>query len=231
MVSVPERYHGDRGQSHAGIAMKYDSGMIALWRKFLDWEWYEDVNTKAVFIHLLLIANWKDKKWQGRLIKRGQCWISRGNLAKKTGLSVQNVRTALEHLEATGEITKKSTNSGMLITIEKYKDYQIPISKANQQDSQQANKPPTSDQPQLNKDNKDNKRGKEIPPPIEEVKKYISEKGYDVDAERWYDFYAAKGWMIGKNKMKDWKAAVRTWAKRDENQKRKDGPPAFKEIN
>ena len=37
--------------------------------------------------------------------------------------------------------------------------------------------------------------------------------------------------MIGKNKMKDWKAAVRTWAKRDENQKKKDEPPAFKEIN
>lgn len=74
-------------------------------------------------------------------------------------------------------------------------------------------------------------KGKKIPPSIEEVHKYISEKGYDVDAERWYDFYAAKGWMIGKNKMKDWKAAVRTWAKRDENQKKKDEPPAFKEIN
>lgn len=49
---------------------------------------------------------------------------------------------------------------------------------------------------------------------------YISEKGYTVDAQRFIDFYEAKGWMIGKNKMKDWRAAVRTWMRRpDEPQK------------
>ena len=51
------------------------------------------------------------------------------------------------------------------------------------------------------------------PPTIEEVKAYCSERNNCVDAEKWFDFYAAKGWMIGKNKMKDWQAAVRTWEK------------------
>lgn len=53
------------------------------------------------------------------------------------------------------------------------------------------------------------------PPTIEEVEGYIKEKGYTVDAQRFIDFYESKGWMVGKNKMKDWKAAVRTWQQRE----------------
>lgn len=64
------------------------------------------------------------------------------------------------------------------------------------------------------------KRTAFVAPSLQEVKDYISEKGYTVDAQRFIDFYEAKGWMIGKNKMKDWRAAVRTWMRRpDEPQK------------
>ena len=64
------------------------------------------------------------------------------------------------------------------------------------------------------------KRAAFVAPSLQEVKNYISEKGYTVDAQRFIDFYEAKGWMIGKNKMKDWRAAVRTWMRRpDEPQK------------
>lgn len=58
---------------------------------------------------------------------------------------------------------------------------------------------------------KDNSRGKFKPPSVEEVAKYCVERNNTVDPEAFVDFYAAKGWMVGKNKMKDWKAAVRTW--------------------
>ena len=50
-----------------------------------------------------------------------------------------------------------------------------------------------------------------IPPTLQEVQAYCQERGNKVDAEQFIDFYAAKGWMVGKNKMKDWKACVRTW--------------------
>ena len=53
------------------------------------------------------------------------------------------------------------------------------------------------------------------PPTLEEVKSYCSERKNNVDAETFINFYESKGWMIGKNKMKDWKAAVRTWEKKD----------------
>lgn len=51
------------------------------------------------------------------------------------------------------------------------------------------------------------------PPTVEEVREYVREKGYHVDPETFVDFYASKGWLVGKSPMKDWRAAVRTWAK------------------
>lgn len=50
-----------------------------------------------------------------------------------------------------------------------------------------------------------------IPPTVEEVQAYITEKGYHISAEKFVDYYTANGWMVGKTKMKDWKAAVRNW--------------------
>lgn len=50
-------------------------------------------------------------------------------------------------------------------------------------------------------------------PTIEEVQNYCLERNNNVDAKRWYDFYVSKGWLVGKSKMRDWKASVRTWEK------------------
>ena len=50
-------------------------------------------------------------------------------------------------------------------------------------------------------------------PTVEEVSAYVQEKGYNVDAEHFVSYYESNGWKVGRNPMKDWKAAVRTWAK------------------
>lgn len=55
------------------------------------------------------------------------------------------------------------------------------------------------------------------PPSLEEVKDYCKERNNTVNAETFIDFYASKGWVVGKTKMKDWKASIRTWEKRDNN--------------
>ena len=52
-------------------------------------------------------------------------------------------------------------------------------------------------------------------PTIEDVQAYCKERGKGVDAQKWYDYYSANGWKVGKNPMKDWKAAVRTWERSD----------------
>ena len=77
----------------------------------------------------------------------------------------------------------------------------------------------TDTQVRLGKDSigKDN-RGFQ-PPSLEEVKAYCKERNNHVDPERFIDFYESKGWMVGKNKMKNWKACVRTWEQRDKGSK------------
>lgn len=62
------------------------------------------------------------------------------------------------------------------------------------------------------------------PPTVDEVREYCRERGNSVDAERFVDFYTAKGWKVGKSPMKDWKAAVRTWEKGDGDGKRRSQP-------
>ena len=56
-----------------------------------------------------------------------------------------------------------------------------------------------------------------VPPSAEEVQEYMVKIGYNGDPQKWIDFYTGKGWMIGKNKMVDWRAAVRTWKGNDKN--------------
>lgn len=53
------------------------------------------------------------------------------------------------------------------------------------------------------------------PPSVQEIEEYCREKGFLLDAERFVDYYASVGWRVGKNPMKDWRAAVRTWVKKD----------------
>lgn len=65
------------------------------------------------------------------------------------------------------------------------------------------------------KKKKVNKSTNFTPPTIEEVSEYCKQRKNSVDCSRFIDFYSMKGWMVGKNKMKDWKAAVRTWEKND----------------
>lgn len=101
-----------------------EKGYIGLYRKIRDWEWYTDINTKVLFIHLILSVNHCDKNWRGQLIKRGQFISSFENLASATGLTVQEVRTALDKLILTKDIIKVSTNKHSTITVTNYNLYQ-----------------------------------------------------------------------------------------------------------
>ena len=105
-------------------------GFVKLHRQFLDWEWYDDVPTKTLFIHLLLTVNFEEGKWQGRIVKRGSCITSLKKLAEATKLSIRQTRTALKHLEATQEITKISTPKYTEILINNYDKYQQVTNKA-----------------------------------------------------------------------------------------------------
>jgi CTP-dependent riboflavin kinase len=100
------------------------NGFVKIYRSLLEWEWWDDINTFRLFMTILLLANWKEKKWHGKTIARGSLWTSLDTLSKESGLTIQQTRTALEHLKSTGEITDQSTNDGRLITVENYSKFQ-----------------------------------------------------------------------------------------------------------
>lgn len=105
------------------------SDYIKLHRKFLEWEWYRNEHTKNLFIHCLLKANWKESKFEGNVIQRGSFVSSIDILANETGLTSDEVRTAIKHLICTGEITKQSTNKYTVFSVVNYDLYQ-PVSQA-----------------------------------------------------------------------------------------------------
>ncbi len=125
-------------------------GWVKLHRSILEWEWYSDINTKVLFLHLLLKSNHKDKKFQGMTVKRGQVVTGLSILSLETSLSVQRLRTSLNKLKSTNEITIETSTKGTVITIVNYDFYQI--SDDDQQAEQQtSNKRSTSEQQTSNK--------------------------------------------------------------------------------
>jgi hypothetical protein len=206
-------------------------GYIALYRVLLDKPiWKKSTpEQKTILITLLLMANYEENEWEwmGQKFKvfPGQFVTSLDSIVNACGkgITIQNVRTALERFEKLEFLTSGATKCGRLITILKWQTYQVEKKKTNKDSnigltktSHRTNKDLTPN----NKDNKDNKDNKNIsngftPPTLEEIQAYCKERNNKVDAERWIDFYSSKGWMIGKNKMRDWKAAVRTWEKND----------------
>lgn len=104
--------------------MAEKSTWIKIDRNILNWGWYKDTNTKALFIHLLLKANIKQGNFMGVEIKRGELATSYASLSKETGMTVKNVRTALEHLKATQEVAIKRHSKFSVISILNYSSYQ-----------------------------------------------------------------------------------------------------------
>lgn len=100
-------------------------GYIKIHRKFMEWGWYKDPNTKAVFLHLLLLARFNEGKYMNQELEPGQVIVGRKKLAEELGLSERNVRTALKHLISTNEVTIKSTNKWSVVTIVNWAKYQF----------------------------------------------------------------------------------------------------------
>ena len=147
------------------------AGYIKLYRKFAEWEWYQDANVVRVFLHLLLTANYEDKRWQGKSVGKGQVIVGRKRLAEALNLTERNIRTALEKLESTGEIKREVTNKYTLITICNYVSYQSTEECERPTNDQQT----TNKRPQL-KNIKNIKKEKKIIHTHTRMRAYVCER-------------------------------------------------------
>jgi hypothetical protein len=187
------------------------SGWIKLHRSLKEWEWYDDHNATRLLLHLLVSVNYEDKQWKGHTVKAGSMITSWESLSKEIGLSVKQIRLAMNKLESSKEILRFTTNKWQAVTLVKWEKLQgCDSEKGSQRDSQRA----------TTKEYKEIKKVF-IVPTVQEVMEYCKERKNLVEANKFVDFYESKGWMVGSNKMKDWKAAVRTWEKDSDKNKMK----------
>ena len=133
-----------------------DNGYMKLFRKISEWEWYDDPVTFKVFLHFLITARWQDGSWHGIEIKRGEVLESLPSIARKNGLTVQNVRTAIQHLLNTNSITIRKVRRCHIYRVSEYEKYQC------QQDYQQeSNREVTGNQQKGNREVTAHKESKE----------------------------------------------------------------------
>ena len=127
-----------------------NSGFIMLPRNFMYWRWYKNANTMRVFLHLVMSANYTEHDFEGMTVRRGQVVTSHPLLSAKLKLSEQQIRTALEHLKSTGEITVRITSKFSIITINSFDSFQ-PVTDRSTGGQQPFNRPVTDKQQQYNK--------------------------------------------------------------------------------
>lgn len=88
------------------------TGYIRLFRSIREWDWYTDTNTKAVWLHCLLSANYKPKNWRGLTIQPGSFVSSNRQIAAETDISRKAVDRAIRNLKSTGELTTERVGKG-----------------------------------------------------------------------------------------------------------------------
>jgi hypothetical protein len=193
-------------------------GWIKTHRKLQEWEWYNNSNMVHLLIHLVLSANHKDGNWRGQVVKRGQLITGFKSLNSITGISIQSLRTCLERLKSTSEITIKATNKNSLITILNYDFYQstelkeIDTNKQTTHDQQTINMQSTTNKNVKNVKNE--KNDKETIPDYSDFLFYALENKPKVDQvllKMKYESWKVNGWMTGgktSTKIKNWKSTL-----------------------
>jgi len=191
------------------------------------WQWIKySVNHK-----LAKIPN-KDGSFTN--INPGQRATSYKQIAKGVGYyegmkwkepNAKTIKSILDWMVKQKMISIQGNTLGTIVTVANWDFYQLDEIEGNtkriavETPSKHYLDTNKNDKERLKNDNKSNNRF--TPPTLEEVKVYCIERKNNVDAEKFIDFYESKGWMVGKNKMKQWKAAVRNWEKNSTNKKTK----------
>lgn len=122
--------------------------------------------------------------------------------------------------------SQKSTSKSTSCDCCNFNDYKEVSTSKSTNDQPTNNQQITNKQPHLKNVKNNNNRGTFSPPTVDEVRAYCIERKNCVDPEAFIDYYTSNGWMVGKNHMKDWKAAVRTWERKDREREGNTPAPA-----
>ncbi len=137
-------------------------GWVKLHRTLIDWEWWDDHNATRLLTYLLCAVNYENKRWKGIDVKPGEIVTSFPKLAEHTGMSVKQVRVAMDKLISSGEVAREKAREGQLITLRKWDKLQ---SKDNEGASSKADGGQEEGRKRATTKEVKNKRSKEQCPP------------------------------------------------------------------
>lgn len=199
-----------------------------IYQSILDWQWHDDPMMVSFWIHIISLAKFKDCKYRGIELKRGELATNYDDLAELVGITNRQVRTCVERLVKDGSILKKTASKKVVITICNYDYYQQSDETKWHDDgtmtaqSSHDNGNITADY--INKNDRKKEERKNYPtdskkessprfqkPSIIEIAAYCQLRDNGIEAQHFYDYYESVGWKVGNKPMKDWQAAVRTW--------------------
>ncbi len=212
-------------------------GWIKLHRRLLDNPRVTDPEWLSVWVYLLLSATYQPRKmnFDGKIVvlQPGQLITGRHAIANATGVSSAKVYRVLETLKIEQQIEQQAGIKGSMFTVLKWKDYQE--TEQQTEHGLSSNRAATEQRLSTNKKEiteeiKEQKNRKHIhvpcaKPELSEVEVYAGEIGLPVtEAARFIDYYTGNGWMVGRNRMKDWRATLRNWKRTYEEKSHGNNP-------
>lgn len=207
-------------------------GYIKVWRKTIDSGWLQNHKLCAFWLWCLLKASHKEYDLivgcQKVHLMPGDFVFGLNKASEELAMSIRSIRTILAFLKTSQNLTIKTTNKFSVISVVNWDLYQ----QTETTNDNQNDKPPTSyRQATDNKQTHKHKNTKEfIIPSIEDVQLYCHERNNTISPEVFIAHYKSNGWMVGKNKMKDWKSAIITWEERERKQNGSNRPSGSKQA-
>ena len=215
-----------------------------------------DMKYLGAWYDLIGLAEWQEgvKVKRGKMIgtKRGVVYMSVNALAERWGWTWRTTKHFLSMLEMDGMAQSITQNGEQNVFLNNYAKYQDTPqnreqnteqsgeqnTRQNRQQNTEQNRSqflPNKEEGKEYKDVKERESKRETarfaPPPLSEVLEYISDTGYAVDGRRFWEYYESIGWKVGRNRMKDWKAAVRSWNAKDEQDRKQRSAPNPKRFD
>lgn len=193
---------------------------VKLDRNLATWRWFKNPKTVVVWIWLIINANIEDHDFERETIHRGEIATSRKTISTATGLTENEVRTALDHLKSTGEITSRIRSKYQVISILRYNDYQD-VSTGKRPGTTPAKPRQTTGRSPQSKNirMKEGKNEKNVcvhtPPSRTEVAEYCLSLGVSTDIDAFIQYNNATGWKIGRTKVEDWRPLLTKWISHD----------------
>lgn len=207
-------------------------GYIKMYRSILDNPIVcKDSEVFSIWCYLLLEATHDGYETlfgnQRITVKKGQLVTSRKSIANKFNINESKVERTFILFKNEQMIEQQSSTKNRLITILNWDKFQ----NKEQRNEHHSNNNRTTSEQQVNTNNNDKNVNNEkndknntlkikdtvrfVKPNLDEIRNYILDDNLSVDANTFFDYYESNGWVVGKNKMKDWKATLRNWSRKN----------------